>query len=121
MWNPPTKNQLSNIPELYATEETPLDDKIIYMHFFIGACDWYISEYDGNDLFWGYANLGDDLNAEWGYVSFKELKQIKIFSPIVNGKTKEAIGKLPVEVDHDLYWNPSYASDISKIIFIDPL
>ena len=29
------------------------------LHFFIGGCDWYITEHDGDDLFWGYAILGD--------------------------------------------------------------
>ena len=51
----------------------------IHLHFFISDCDWYIAEYDGDDLFWGFAILnGDLLNAEWGYISFAELKSIKI-------------------------------------------
>ena len=50
-------------------------DKLIHLHFFIGGCDWYICEYDGDDLFWGYAYLNDPQNAEWGYISFPELKE----------------------------------------------
>ena len=79
MWNEPTKKQLAKIPKLYETEEVPLREKMIYLHFFIGSCDWYICEYDGEDLFWGYAILNGDLEtAEWGYSSFEELKRIKI-------------------------------------------
>ena len=78
MWNEPTPDQLATFPKLYATENIPLKDKLIYLHFFIASSDWYIAEFDG-DLFWGFAILGgDSLNAEWGYISFSELKAIKV-------------------------------------------
>jgi hypothetical protein len=57
MWNTPTKEELANIPRLYETENIPLKDKIIHMHFFIGGCDWFIAEYDGEDLFWVMPSL----------------------------------------------------------------
>jgi len=102
MWSEPTKEQLTKLPKLYKTEDTPLKDKLIYLHFFIGACDWYIAEYDGEDLFWGYAILnGDDDMAEWGYISFDELKKIKIPPGF--------------EVENDLYWEVKKASEIKKI------
>jgi len=101
MWNEPTKEQLAKIPKLYETEKTPLRDKMIYLHFFIGGCDWYIAEYDG-DLFWGYAILNGDFDmAEWGYISLEELKSIKIPPGF--------------EVDCDLYWEVRKASEIEKI------
>lgn len=79
MWNEPSKERLAKIPKLYETETISLPDKLIYLHFFIAACDWYIAEYDDKDLFWGYAILnGDQVNAEWGYISFSEMKAIKI-------------------------------------------
>ena len=65
MWNEPTKDQLSKLPKLYETEKVPLKDKPIYLHFFIGDCDWFISEYDGEDLFFGYAIIGNPEFAEW--------------------------------------------------------
>ena len=61
MWNIPTSERLGRIPKLYDTEEIPLKDKIIHLHFFMAGCDWYIAEYDGNDLFFGYAILNGDL------------------------------------------------------------
>jgi hypothetical protein len=101
MWNIPSKQQLNSIPGLYSTENTPLSEKIVYLHFFIGGCDWYIIEYDGEDLFFGYAILnGDILNAEWGYISFNELKELKAGF---------------VEVDCDLYWEPKPVKEVPLI------
>lgn len=79
MWNTPSQEVLEKIPRLYETENIPLEKKKIYLHFFIGNCHWYIAEFDGEDIFFGYAILNGDLqNAEWGYISFSELKEIKI-------------------------------------------
>lgn len=75
MWNEPSKERLDKIPRLYETEKIPIEEKLIYLHFFIGSCDWYVAEFDGDDTFWGYAILNGDLqNAEWGYFSFAELR-----------------------------------------------
>ena len=79
MWNVPSKKRLSKIPKLYETENLPLKDKLIYLHFFIGGSEWFICEYDGEDLMFGFCILNNDLEmAEWGYVSFSELKSIKV-------------------------------------------
>ena len=79
MWNTPSKERLSRIPKLYETEHVPLKEKQIHLHFFIGGCDWYVAEHDGEELFWGFAILNGDLhNAEWGYFSLGELKEINI-------------------------------------------
>ncbi len=101
MWNEPTSEQLAKIPRLYETESTPLKDQLIHLHFFIGACDWFISEYDGEDLFFGYAILGNPELDEWGYVSFTELKQIKIPPGI--------------EIDYEFLDPPLKASEIKEI------
>ena len=55
MWNIPSKERLAKIPRLYETEHVLLKDKLIYLHFFIAGCDWYIAEYDGRDLFFAFA------------------------------------------------------------------
>ena len=101
MWNEPTPEQLSKLPKLYETEKVPLKDKPIYIHFFIGDCDWFISEYDGEDLFFGYAIIGNPAFAEWGYISFTELKQIRIPPGI--------------EVDCEIFDPPLKASEIEEI------
>ena len=89
MWNKPGKEQLAKIPRLYETEKINGKDKIIYLHFFIGGCDWYIAEFDGEDLFFGFAILNDPQNAEWGYISFQELDEI---TSMVSKSTMTYIG-----------------------------
>ncbi len=102
MWNEPAQEQLAKIPKLYETENIPLKEKLIYLHFFIGACDWYVAEYDGEELFWGYTILNGDFEmAEWGYFSFEELKRIKI-SP-------------GFEIDCEISWRVRKAVEIENI------
>lgn len=126
MWNEPTPDRLAKIPPLYGTENIPFDDKIIFLHFFIPGKDmsledafqsfphsegrhrfvllnysfhWYIAEYDGDDLFYGFANLGDPQMAEWGYISFAELRD-----PGPNG----------IHVIHDTLWTPRRFSEVMQ-------
>jgi hypothetical protein len=51
IWRTPMREQLERIPKLYETEHISAEEKIIYLHFFFGRCDWFISEYDGEDIF----------------------------------------------------------------------
>ena len=104
MWNIPTKERLDKIPRFCETEATPLQEKFIHLHFFIGGCDWYIAEYDGKDLFFGFAILNNDYEmAEWGYVSFRELKSIKVD------------GWLEVDCELEEIWTPKRAGGIEQI------
>jgi hypothetical protein len=92
---------LNRLPKFYETDSISLSGKLIYLHFFIFGSDWYISEYDVDDLFWGFVILGEDnINAEWGHISFQELRELNI-----NG----------IEVDYDLHWKPVPAGEIDKI------
>jgi hypothetical protein len=101
MWAKPTKTMLKRVPKLYATEGTPMAEKKVYLHFFIGGCDWYITEFDGEDIMFGFCNLGDDMNAEWGYVSLNELKQVKAGF---------------VEVDTDKHWKVRPVKEVEEIV-----
>ena len=103
MWNEPTQERLAKIPRLYDTESIPVEDKDIHLHFFIGGCDWYISEYDGEDIMFGFCNLSDDFNAEWGYVSLTELRSIKVD------------GWCEVDCELEEHWNVRKAKDIEQI------
>ena len=102
MWNKPNNEELSKIPAFYSSEEVPLKEKMIHMHFFIGGCDWYATEYSPEEkCFFGFAILNGDLqNAEWGYFSLDELASLKISF---------------LEVDRDLHWKPKKAIEIDKI------
>lgn len=92
MWNTPTQSRLDKIPQLYETESIPLQDKLIYLHFFIGSSDWYVAEYDGDDTFFGYVIFKGDLACtEWGYFSFSELKNVKV-------------GLVEVDCELEEYW-----------------
>ena len=103
MWNEPSPSELEKIPALYTNEETPTRDILIHMHFFLGGCDWYAAEYDPRErVLFGYAILNNDLdNAEWGYTSLDELREVRT--------------RQDIEIDRDLYWNPQKALEIEKI------
>ena len=91
MWNEPSTERLAKIPRLYETEHIQPQDKLIHLHFFIGGCDWYIAEFDGDDLFWGFAILNQDYEmAEWGYMSFGELKSISVNGIEIDCEVEEA-------------------------------
>ena len=101
MWNPPSPDLLKQVPRLRATEHIAAKEKVIHLHFFIGGCDWYVAEYDGEDLFFGYVVLNEDMeNSEWGYFTLSELEDINIRG---------------LEIDHDLYWKPVTAGEIARI------
>lgn len=103
MWNVPSKERLNKIPNLYQTDNLPLKEIQIHLHFFIGGCDWFVAEYDGNDLFFGYAILNNDIdNAEWGYISFQELKSLKVRG-------------LEIDCELEENWPVRKASEIAKI------
>ena len=102
MWNEPTMKQLTKLPAMGATENQAFRDKHVEMHFFLGSCDWYVCEYDGEDLFFGYVILNGDIQmGEWGYISFQELKKLRIPPGI--------------EVDRDLHWQPQKAGQIPGV------
>lgn len=104
MWNEPDKERLNRIPKLYETEHIPIKDKLVHLHFFIGSCDWFIMEYDGQDLFWGFAILNGDLEmAEFGYISFNDLKSIRLKSGV------------EIDCEIELFWRIRPAREIDLI------
>ena len=103
MWNSPGIERLARMPGLYETENIPLQEKMIHLHFFIAGCDWYVAEFDG-DLFFGFAILNGDLEiAEWGYVSLDELADLKIG------------GWLEVDCETEKSWRIRPACEVEKI------
>ena len=114
MFNVPTKKELEKIPKLFSNENEPFKDKIIHMHFFLLNSDWYIAEFDGEDIFFGFVCLnGWKGFAEWGNISFSELKKLKAKVPIkIYGIDS---GSIPLEVDRDLFFKPKKAIQIKLI------
>ena len=104
MLNEPPPDILSRLPPLYATESTSPDETIIQAHFFLGNCDWFAAEFDGEDTFFGFVCLGDPEMAEWGYFSLSELKSIHVATPVYDHCTGKRIGAIPFSVEWDSYW-----------------
>ena len=105
MWNTPKKEKLDTIPRLFETEQTSLKEKTIHLHFFIGSCDWFVCEFDGQDKFFGFVCLNGDLEmAEWavdlgfylsisGPVTYKNARRLPEIVAAV------PLGRLLVETD----------------------
>ena len=85
-----TKELEKKIPALYS-QDGKGNEAIVYAHYFIGGCDWFVTEYDREDqLFFGFVNMGNPDFAELGYFSLKEL---------------ESINHKGLQVERDLYWD----------------
>jgi ppGpp synthetase/RelA/SpoT-type nucleotidyltranferase len=67
------------IPTLYFQDEKG-KNAIVYLHYFSGGSDWYITELDKeNNEGFGYVILnGDTQNAEFGYINMNELANSNI-------------------------------------------
>lgn len=88
-----------NVPAMYETDSMPLAKKIIYQKWELKRVQfyWLIAELDKKEnLAFGYANLNDDVFAEWGYISILEL--------IDNG------------AEQDLSWKPCSFEEAQKRI-----
>jgi hypothetical protein len=97
----PPADVMANVPKLYATESVLTKDKQFVLHFFVGSMDWWIAEVDPDSWTgFGFANLGDPQNAEWGYVDLLEL-----------GEVTAGPGGM-VMVERDLYWSPTLAATV---------
>jgi len=109
MWNPPSESALRKLPRLYETEDVEAKEKLIYLHFFVAGSDWFVAEYDGEDVFFGFACLNGWKDcAEWGYISFQELRDLKVRQSF-GGKV------MYLEVEYDEYWDVRKAKDVKLI------
>ena len=103
----PGEDYLAGVPRLYATDGVPFAKKTIWLHYFVGACDWYIAEL-GEDrrIAFGWACLGDPSNAEWGYVDLVELSKVVVDSP----------HRFSVAVERDLHWTPTVFAEVMRTV-----
>ena len=94
-----TKPLRKKIPPLYATEQIP--DPTVWCKFFYPdfSWDWYVIEFDGQDLFFGYTD-GDF--AELGYFRLSELISNR--------------GKLGCPIERDRFFAPCRLSEVKKNI-----
>ena len=104
MWNMPGRQRLAKIPRLYETENIPLREKQIHLHFFICDLDWYVCEFDGDDTFWGFAITDSVFDvSEWGYFRYSQLRTFKIN------------GWIEVDCELESIWKIRRAKEIEKI------
>ena len=113
MFNIPSEKTLGKIPRLYETEGVEACEKLIYLHFFLAGSDWFVAEFDGGDTFFGFVCLNGWRDcAEWGYFSFKELKDLSVEQPIVVEGRRDVVF---LEVECDEYWMVRRAIDVKLI------
>lgn len=92
----------TTVPVLYATDGQDFAEKMIYLHYFVGGCDWWIAEYDpATGEGFGYACLGDPQCAEWGYIDLPELEALRVQGRLV--------------VERDLHWTPCRFGDLDRV------
>jgi hypothetical protein len=86
------------LPPLYATENIPIDDKIVGLKLFCpyNGWEWYIVEFDGSDILFGYVKGAE---SEWAYFSLNELARLTV------------LGCLPA-VERECHFNPMRFGDI---------
>jgi len=98
-----TKEILNKIPALGSTDGQK--DVKVQVKLFnpIGAGTWYLTEYDPKGkLAFGFANLGDPQMAELGYISIKELEDLKL--------------PLGMGIERDINFSPRLLSEIIDVI-----
>jgi len=103
MKDEPSDEELRRLARLNANSNARWQDIMIYEHFFLGGSDWYLAEYNPSSrIFFCFAILNDDLlNAEWGSVSYDELRAVNF-----NG----------IEIGRDTRWRPRKASSVDRIL-----
>lgn len=90
------RQRVDTMPKVYE-QDGKGEQAIVYLHYFIGACDWFILERDTTReqlQAFGWANLGMDDCAELGYISIEEITQ--------HG------------AELDLYWTPKTLAEAKK-------
>ena len=72
---------INTMPKTYEQADKG-DEAVVYLHYFQGGADWYITEKDvdgGVQQAFGYAILnGDDECAECGYISIAEITRCDV-------------------------------------------
>lgn len=89
-------NRITSMPATYQTDGQG-DDAICHLHYFSGACDWYIIEKDcemPQHQAFGWCDLGMGC-PELGYVSIEELKGLG--------------------VELDLHWEPKPLREVKQL------
>lgn len=91
------EKQVKTLPKI-GRQESLGAEAIVYLHYFYGGSDWYITEWDGKDKTFGFAILNDDIEmGELGYMSVQEL---------TNTVTRYG------SVELDFHWRPKTLKEV---------
>ena len=103
MINKPTESELLELANREVDHSTPPEDRMIYMHFFLDDCHWYMSEYDPvSRRFFGCMIPGSRYHKfRWGHFSFGKLCRMK--------------GKIHSRVVRNMDWKPRVAMQVANI------
>jgi len=87
------EHKINTMPQTYETDGQG-DEAVAYLHYFIGGCDWYITEKDMEDEQLQAFGLASIQEVELGYISIEELKANNVeidlhFEPTTIGELKE--------------------------------
>ncbi len=111
----PPKADARRIPALGATEGTPVDDKIVHLHYFTGGWDWYIVEADPETgRAFGYVVGPLTPAGEWGYIDLPELERIPPRGTLTRTGADEgitAVGTVQWVVERDCWWDATTFTD----------
>lgn len=109
----PPAGEMIAVPKLYGTENVLTKDKLFVLHFFVGGMDWWIAEVDPDTwTAFGFANLNDPQNAEWGYIDLLELGELAVPGGVKHVGPNSLQVVPPVIVERDLHWVPASAAAV---------
>ena len=75
MINRPEESELLKLAQIEVDKNTPLEERVMHMHFFLDGHDWYLSEYNPfSRTFFGYYVPHDQYHkACWGHFNIDDL------------------------------------------------
>lgn len=99
----------NKIPKLYETESVPVEKKVIHRAYAIPSIGfyWLIAELDEKEnVAFGFANLNDDVCAEWGYIPIDEVVEnggelVQDWKPCEYAEARRLIEEQIAEADSD--------------------
>ena len=101
------------MPKTYETESSETREVVAHLHYFVGSCDWWITEKDLEEKqlqAFGVARLHGH-SPELGYINIDELIDLSV---------KSNFG-FPVFVELDFNWTPTKLKDIPALNGMFPL
>lgn len=90
-------------PELYSTEDIPVNEKKVTAHYFLGSFDYFVIEYDAETTtsFGLVVQNKRYADAELGYFNLSELEAVSVTA-----------NNIPLIFERDILWSARKIADI---------